>query len=227
MEDPHQPYGHYLEWCNDKYSPTNNTVNLANNLYYTSIPAQPLKLNSDWVPEWVAQWQPFNSTAGVLKGKDLADLPGDSLSWVKAILNKLHDVVQEPLQTKAPAATGNDKWSLFRGEYSWEQAPNNLKPNLCITYNLEVVEQTKYIYNCSSDEYLRVWVGKGVNNQKYFDYAHRLVCMAFKGGPNDWSKNGPVVNHKCDNPACLNPRHLEWVSKSENKTYKADAVGWA
>jgi hypothetical protein len=101
MQEPHQPYGHYLEWCNDRYSPTNNTANLAANLYFTSNPAQPLQLNSDWVPEWVAQWQPFNSTACVLQGKDLADLPGDSLSWVKAILNKLHDVVQERLQTKA------------------------------------------------------------------------------------------------------------------------------
>ncbi len=239
MQQQPTPSGQYLQWCDATYRVTHNTDNLASNLYFTRNPHPPTPLISNWVGEWVTTWKPFNNTAGILKDMTLADINGDHLTTVKTILNRLHDVVQSPLQTRAAApppataATGNNKWRLFSGMFHWEVQPGNtLLDNLCIPYNLQAVEDTPYIYH-HPDDYLRVWVGKGVGTRKIFDYAHRLVCMAYKGGPhlgnavvNDWTKAGPVVNHRCKNPTCLNPRHLEWVTRSDNKVYAGQGVGF-
>lgn len=40
--------------------------------------------------------------------------------------------------------------------------------------------------------------------------AHRLAYLAWKGVP------GQVIHHKCETPACVNPDHLESVTRAEH-----------
>lgn len=44
------------------------------------------------------------------------------------------------------------------------------------------------------------------------DYAHRVSYMLFNGEIGD----GLVIDHLCRNRSCVNPKHLEQVTSSEN-----------
>jgi hypothetical protein len=48
-------------------------------------------------------------------------------------------------------------------------------------------------------------------DQKTCTTAHRAAYLFFKGSP-----DGKVVRHKCDNPPCVNPDHLELGSPLDN-----------
>lgn len=88
------------------------------------------------------------------------------------------------------------------------------------------------MYSKKKQQYLLVWVGMDECGKKIMEYAHRLVCLAFHGGPRlktaepgspfDWRL---VVNHKCKNPCCLNPDHLEWLTAKQNMDYEGFEVG--
>lgn len=48
--------------------------------------------------------------------------------------------------------------------------------------------------------------------RSYAEKAHRVMFMAFKGDiPREL-----VVRHRCDNPRCCNPEHLELGTQKEN-----------
>jgi hypothetical protein len=49
--------------------------------------------------------------------------------------------------------------------------------------------------------------------------AHRVVFEVFTGRP---IPEGMVVRHKCDNPICCNPSHLELGTRSQNELDKYD-----
>lgn len=46
----------------------------------------------------------------------------------------------------------------------------------------------------------------------HYVYAHQLACEAAHGA----RPVGAVVLHRCDTPACCNPRHVRWGSHAEN-----------
>lgn len=52
-------------------------------------------------------------------------------------------------------------------------------------------------------KYMLVNLGGG-----YWEYAHRLLLWCWLGPP----PHGTEAVHLCNNPACLNPTHLTWVS---------------
>lgn len=61
-----------------------------------------------------------------------------------------------------------------------------------------------------ADGYGYVWVaGRGRR------YAHRVVYCQAKGISLD-DIDGQVVRHKCDNPNCVNPEHLEIGTQTDN-----------
>ena len=44
--------------------------------------------------------------------------------------------------------------------------------------------------------------------------AHRLACVFAHGEPPD---DKPMALHRCQEPACINGRHLEWGDNAENQ----------
>ena len=74
------------------------------------------------------------------------------------------------------------------------------------------------------------WLWTGAKNSKGYpvfrvngtlDYAHRVSHKLFLGPIGE----GEQVHHKCMNPICVNPAHLESMAAERNRQSQAMGVG--
>ena len=63
------------------------------------------------------------------------------------------------------------------------------------------------------DGYSKVWI------QPTYVSSHRVMWEVFNGEP---LPSGLVIRHKCDNPSCVNPHHLEIGTQRQNQQDKVD-----
>ncbi len=76
----------------------------------------------------------------------------------------------------------------------------------------ETLQSMDFDYHCyETVGYKGTYAAVTVNNSVV--YAHRYVMSLLLGRE---LVKGEVVMHKCDNPRCVNPYHLEVSSQSEN-----------
>jgi len=74
-----------------------------------------------------------------------------------------------------------------------------------------------------SNGYYSIYMGQKVDEfgkrRTQWEYAHRTVCFAFHGPPLPKHEVGHLcgeVGHLCGCANCLSPKHLAWVTHSEN-----------
>lgn len=60
--------------------------------------------------------------------------------------------------------------------------------------------------------YGRVSVGRKVDGTKRLEYTHRVVYESMVGP----IPEGLTLDHLCRNPSCVNPAHLEPVTRADN-----------
>lgn len=100
----------------------------------------------------------------------------------------------------------------------------------CMLYDVDKVKTTPY-FSINNNGYLVLDFGRGkvtkrekkrdrwggwretlVEKPSIYLSGSKVVCWLFHGCP----KEGEECGHLCGHPNCLNPRHLRWLSKSEN-----------
>lgn len=232
---PAHPTGDYLKWCHVTYQPSKDPVNWLENLGWQAIdPPDRKPLLSGWVPDWTSKaWLgqgrlPLVRPAGCLSSLQPADVAHPE-RLVKAALDALHSLLQQPLQDRARSGQIAEPWMLFfHGKFLWNKPAGLYYTDVCICYNKQVAMATAGV-TVRPDGYLLLYVGTDVDGKPLKEYAHRLVCLAYHGGPTrprggalDWKL---VVSHQCNNTCCLNPRHLQWVTQQQNSTHPRGHVG--
>lgn len=150
-------------------------------------------------------------------------LTTDPTPMLKATFSKLGTVLHPDLRTHPAVANiqAGNEWQYFTGQFFWAKPQAQVHMDICMPFDKEVVVSkpraaNKAPHTYHVDGYLRVYLGDDDNKRAVQELAHRLLCLCWWGEPqgdpaDKWKKI--VVNHKCKNPGCLNPRHLGWVSR--------------
>ena len=249
MPDVAQPHGHFLKWAADTYGPPLSPTNLAGNILFDfgqGLTFQSEGWVDYWKAR--KHMANLDRLGGVWKdkGKDDLDNPELLAAMVKAVLVMLAHLLQPKLTEIAQSGQegegfrGNDAWKIFAGTYSWVRSDNRQVHHMCMPYERKklkkgkksaAIDQAKHFkleHRGKNNKYLRVEIGRTVPTNKHrhgqpvLEYAHRLVCYAFHGKPPgvaDGDNQQWHVAHLCNNPACLNPRHLRWSTLAWNKSF--------
>jgi hypothetical protein len=233
------PSGDFLSWCAYKYGAPLDGDDLITNL--VGIPfgpdmgvamMRPFKqafLDNQWLPwdaastSWSQNMHGMVQPLGVfqLEGHQhpptLGEFQQSPSTYVKAALTKVAQLLQQPLLDIATQAGIPIDCMIFQAMFKWLKTNGNESYDTCMPYCKAKVsrkrkrhdKQVKH-FNIHKGGYLRMFGGLRPNNKKVVECAHRLVCFAFNGPPPHSSHK--VVSHLCNNPTCLNPRHMQWDS---------------
>lgn len=232
------PSGDFLSWCDFKYGPSmHGGASLVRNLIVNpfspdlgpalSRPFRQSFLDDEWLPwdslstSWCNNMHGMVQPLGVfhIDGHQhpptLSEFQGSPSIYVKEALTKVAQLLQQPLLDVASEANIPLDGMIFQAMFKWLKTLGHERLDICMPYQKAKVsrkrkrlqDQVKN-FNVHTGGYLRMMCGIGPNNKMIVEYAHRLVCFAFNGAPNPSSHK--VVSHICNNPKCLNPRHLQW-----------------
>lgn len=201
-------------------------------LYQPWKPFQADTIAKDWQP-WQATWGGRLSKVTRVGGAMLPDgapsapFQGDPTDWLLEALRRIACTLSEPFKNMVEsegALTG----MVFSKVFGWVRDHQRTEWDICMPYSKRQVSRKgkkagsakhKHVF-VNAEGYLLVLCGMTPSSkpnkppQKVFEYAHRLVCVAFNGLPPDAEHK--VVSHLCNNKCCLNPRHLKWSSHQEN-----------
>lgn len=86
--------------------------------------------------------------------------------------------------------------------------------DVCMEWDVAKVASSGGVFDVARG-YLRVKLGHkrvGKKKQCVYEYAHRVVLNLLDG----LDDGHDVVCHTCDNPKCLNPKHMLWGTKGIN-----------
>jgi hypothetical protein len=229
------PTGDFLGWCAHKYSA--QVGDLISNLVVQPFnpdlgpalmrPFQQVFLDTQWLP-WDAastSWsenmhgmaQPMGvfHMAGHQHPPTLGEFQQSPSTYVREALNQVAQLLQQPLLDVATQAGIAIDGMIFQAVFQWLKANGHQCLDICMPYCKAKVsnkrkrkeDKVKH-FNIHNGDYLRMICGVKSNNKSVVEYAHRLVCFAFNGPPHPASHK--VVSHLCNNPTCLNPRHMQW-----------------
>jgi hypothetical protein len=233
------PTGDFLGWCAHKYGAPLNGDDLISNLivqpFSTDLgptlmrPFQQVFLDTQWLPwdaastSWCESMHGMTQPMGVfhIEGHQhpptLGEFQHSPSTFVKEALTKVAQLLQQPLLDVAAQAGIPMDGMIFQAVFKWIKANGNHCLDICMPYCKAKVSKkrkrqenkVKY-FNIHKGGYLRMICGSGSVNTNIVEYAHRLVCFAFNGPPHPASDK--VVSHICNNPYCLNPKHMQWDS---------------
>jgi hypothetical protein len=238
MPHPHlHPSKNYSAWCLDAYGPPKYPNNLSSNFIFGPA-AQPILPFTNWT----TSWPKYNKLqqgklAGLWEGYTLQDLQTQPDEVLQHTFTRLEAVLQPDLRAKAGGIGQQHKWEVFSGQFAWLKPENQQQADVCMPFKQTLVSKgckkaDKVPFMYYELGYLSVLLGYDYNNQPVKEYAHRLLCLCWHGIPTKVNQNQQivvdwdlVVNHQCCNKACLNPRHLEWVTMRENKVYQGVGMG--
>ena len=219
---PPSPTASFTRWCNSHYGQGSLQINVHQAEHIVLQPTLPVEGHPPHL----------NTLGGIWGPGTWHQLVDDPMPFVQQALNHIATVLQPELlnvaevvwnqvhqQTLGPWAA----WRVFVSPFNW-QLVLGVCNNICMPYHKVKAMKASGI-SIRPDGYLSCYCGRTDDAHKSKDgfrdlpnvsvrmYAHRLVCYAFNGPP---QPGQTVVSHTCNNPSCLNPRHLKWAAQQEN-----------
>lgn len=194
-----------------------------------------VRLASDWhfngtimsrlaKPSYVFRLQdaPHRPTLG-----DLLDPSTATEMWL-ALFNRLLAGAWVDPAWKAHVDT-DKAWEMDALCYKFKKALNgNTDPegeDLCLPVRHDLIPggrrgplHTRHYLSSHKDGYIRVNLGTDEHGTPVQPCLHTIIALAFHGSPDFNHATGAwqEVCHLCNNPWCINPRHIYWCSHQEN-----------